>query len=523
MARDGVSHPALGRLVLALALVALGLWTLVEPRTADLAAQVYRADVFRDTGWTLWNNYWFGGHYLPNYSLLSPWLMASLGVGTIGLLAALTTTAAFAGIARRLAADRWRWPAAWMAWSAVADLLVGRVTYALGQAVAMLAVLALVRAGPPLLVGVLAAASAAASPVAGLFLALVLALAWSETRGRAAAAGAASALLVTVAGALAFPDGGTQPYSISAGALAVGTALAARWIVDPSERLARRGLLAYAAIAAACVVVPTPMGSNIARLGVALIVPVTLLAQRRSPRVALALLAATAAVWLAFAPITELNKAWGARETQVGYYRPLLAELARRQAPGARLELVPSASRWEVVRIARRYPLARGWETQLDRVRNALFYEGRLSSGEYLRWLRTNAVGHVALSDAPKERWGRDEERLLRQGVPGLREVWRSAHWRLFAVSRPLPLARGARVVALAADRVVLDVPRPGSVGLRIRFSRFWSGGDGVCVRRRDDGFMAVDVARAGIVRLHTSLAAPFDEPAGCRAGRAPR
>jgi hypothetical protein len=142
------------------------LWSLRQPRTADLAAQVYRADLFHRVGWVLWDNDWFDGHVLPGYSLLTPWLMAKLGVSLTGLIAAAVTTLAFAAIVRCLR-PRWPWPTASVAWAAAGDLLIGRVTYAVGLAfavLAVLAVLALLR-GRHLVFGcVLAGLSAGASP-----------------------------------------------------------------------------------------------------------------------------------------------------------------------------------------------------------------------------------------------------------------------------------------------------------------------------------------------------------------------
>jgi|GEM_PF-6572116 len=57
--------------------VAVALWAALQPPTADLAAQVYRAGLFERTGRILWDNNWFGGHHLPGYSLLTPWLWAT--------------------------------------------------------------------------------------------------------------------------------------------------------------------------------------------------------------------------------------------------------------------------------------------------------------------------------------------------------------------------------------------------------------------------------------------------------------
>jgi hypothetical protein len=161
------------------------------------------------------------------------------------------------------------------------------------------------------------------------------------------------------------------------------------------------------------------------------------------------------------------------------------------------------------VYVGARYPLARGWETQLDRARNMLFYRPRLSGADYVRWLHTNAVSYVALSRAPPERWGRREGQLLHRGVAGLDLVWASKDWRLYRVRAPRPLASGARVLRMGADRVVLNAAAPSTVLLRVRWSRYWTGGPGVCIVRRPDGYMDLGVRHAGTVTMRMSALAP--------------
>jgi len=118
------------------------LWLLLQPPTADLATQAYRSALLDRAGWILWDDNWFGGHHVPGYSLLTPWLMAHLAIGLTGALAATITTVAFAAITRTRRPQHWLWPSAWVAWAAVGDLLIGRVTYAVGLAFAVLSVLA---------------------------------------------------------------------------------------------------------------------------------------------------------------------------------------------------------------------------------------------------------------------------------------------------------------------------------------------------------------------------------------------
>ena len=61
-------------------------YLLLEPSSADLAAQTFRSDLFASHGFLLWNNDWYGGHYLPGYSVLFPPLGAALGPRLVGAL-----------------------------------------------------------------------------------------------------------------------------------------------------------------------------------------------------------------------------------------------------------------------------------------------------------------------------------------------------------------------------------------------------------------------------------------------------
>ena len=123
------------------------------------------------------------------------------------------------------------------------------------------------------------------------------------------------------------------------------------------------------------------------------------------------------------------------------------------------MEIPFTDNHWESRWVAPHVPLARGWERQVDRERNALFYDDRpLTAARYRRWLDDNAVRFVALADAPIDYSAAREAQLVRDGLPYLREVWHDAHWRVFAVAGARPLARGAaRATAIEPERVRLD------------------------------------------------------------------
>src|SRR4029077_11676129 len=98
--------------------------------------------------------------------------------------------------------------------AAAGDVWIGRLAFALGVWFAIAAALAFAR-GHPRLAALLAAGCAAASPVAGILLALA-GVTHSLVRRRSGSALALAAPAVAVAGARAalFPEGGTEPYPL---------------------------------------------------------------------------------------------------------------------------------------------------------------------------------------------------------------------------------------------------------------------------------------------------------------------
>ncbi|MDP9189479.1 MAG: hypothetical protein M3O25_09550, partial [Actinomycetota bacterium] len=85
--------------VLAAGLAAI--YLLWAPESLDLAAAIFRADLFADHGFLLWSNDWYSGHHLLSYSVLFPPLGALLGVRLTGALAAVAAAAVFAALVRR--------------------------------------------------------------------------------------------------------------------------------------------------------------------------------------------------------------------------------------------------------------------------------------------------------------------------------------------------------------------------------------------------------------------------------------
>ena len=304
-------------------------YLLLDPATADHAAQEYRAGLVTEAGLGLWDNGWFAGHHTPAYSLLSPGLGALLGVRLAGALAAVAAAALFGLLAeRQWGATAGRVAAVWFAIGVLAQLVSGRLTFLLGVAIGLGSLLALQR-GFSLLACALAALTTLASPVAGLFLA-VAALARAITTPRTAALLFVAALAPAAILALLFPEGGTEPFVASAFWPAL-VAIALVVVALPArERTLRIAAGIYALTCVAAFAFATPLGGNVTRLGALAAGPVlagALLAlrPRQRPPILLVALALPLAYWQLYPAARDVVRASGDPSTAAAYHAPLSA------------------------------------------------------------------------------------------------------------------------------------------------------------------------------------------------------
>jgi hypothetical protein len=504
--RRAASHlhaPTLAALIAAAAYV---LWT---PATADMAAHTYRAWLFGSEGLTVWNAQWYGGHHVLGYSLLFAPLTVWPGPEWVGAAGAVAAVALFAPLARRSARDRPGEAAAatWLFAAAVlSNLLIGRVPFTLGIALAVAAWACVERGGRRwrAAAAVLALACVLASPVAGA--GLLLAAGARLLADRRAWPRAALLALPVLAGggamALLFPGGGSDRFVASAFWPMLAVMLAAVALLAPARRTWWiGGLLAVAALAIAFLV-PTPFGQNSLRLPV-LLGPVALLLAPRAgvPAVARAVVIG-ALVYLAWLPaVRAVAEAHGDPATRAEFWQGPRAFLERAAGPGERVEVAFTENHWEAAHLAPTVPLARGWERQLDKKSNPVFYDrGPLTPERYHRWLRENAVRWVVLADVDLDYSARAEAALLRAGLPYLRQAAAGPGWRIFEVSDPQPPASaGARVVAAGPDG--FDVVAAGPTVVRQRWTPYWRA-DGACVGEAAGGWTRVTPEQGGEVRV---------------------
>ncbi|MFI7645639.1 hypothetical protein ACIBTZ_06060 [Micromonospora sp. NPDC049460] len=301
--------------VAAASAVLLGVTCLALPPTgSDLAAQVARADFFAAHGLAPVDLRWYGGVQQFGYSLLSQPVMALLGVRVTGALALVAAATAFAALLVRTGVPRPLLGSLVGVVTIAGNLVSGRVTYGLGVAFGLGALLALtlprgpaaptdarrllvttglVDSGPDrrarrrqlarlglAVAGALLAS--ATSPVAGLFVGLAgAALLLTRRYADGLALGVAAALPLG-ATALLFGDGGWMNISRTDTLRAMLTSLLVAALV--AYRPVRVGALLSAAGVLAAALAHTPVGLNATRLAVMFALPLLAAAARPPAR-----------------------------------------------------------------------------------------------------------------------------------------------------------------------------------------------------------------------------------------------
>jgi hypothetical protein len=485
---------------------------IVSPPSLDLAAHMLRTKLFATEGFGIWNNWWYGGHSVVLYSVLFPAVAAATGPQLAAAFAAVGSAALFEPLARRhFGPEAWL-GALWFGAATAASLYTGRLTFAFGMLPAVGTALAL-ELGRTWSASGLALLTALCSPVAALFAGVAgaaAAIAGIVDRGRGSRGGAVApgiaaviaALLPVGLLALAFPEGGTEPFAASAfwplPLIGAGLAL----VAPRRERAVIAGIGLYVAGTAISFAVPSAVGSNSVRLAELLAGPLAalLLWPRRKLLLVAAALPLLYLQW--HAPVRDVSNAGGPAMTSA-YYRPLLSFLSSQNGPPFRIEIPFTKFHWEAYAVAPDFPIARGWERQLDIKYNNLFYRGGLTPATYERWLHRLAVRFVAVADAPLDYSAKAERALIDHGLRYLRLVWRARHWRVFAVEDPTPIVQGdARLDKLGPNSLQLTGERPGTALIRVNFTPYWAVTEGSGCVSPAGQFTALTVRRPGPIRL---------------------
>ncbi len=500
LVRRQINWAAIVAAALAALAVAAGL------RGVDLPAAIYRVDLFHRAGLALWDSQWYGGHWTLDYSVLFPAVGGTFGITLTEVLSAAGAAWLFDRLVTTHFGTQARAGSLLFAVGTLAQVAIGQLPYLLGEALALAALWAFSRRRHPASLA-LALGASLASPLAGAFLCLAAAAcllsSWPRRRLSYLGLGAA-AVLAALALALVFRGEGPMPFPALDFVALFAVFTAGVLAIPSSQRSLRIATVLYLGAIVASFAVPTAVGGNVSRLGECIGAPLltcVLWPQRRR----LLALVALPMVLLQWGPAvgTVIRNAKDP-SVNAAYFQPVLAFLAAHATPEGRVEGVPTALHWEAAYLAPTIPLARGWERQLDTANNPLFYDGTLNAATYRAWLLNNGVRYVVLPDVPLDYAATAEGRLLRTGVPGVPQVWRTAHWRVYALSgAPGMLTGEGRITALGRATVAIHVQSPGTLILRVRYSEYWTSFPGqACLAEATGGWIAIRALAAGDLTL---------------------
>ncbi len=463
-------------------------WVTVFPRVGtDLSAALARVGWASRYPGSAYLFSWYGGIHPAGYSVLAPYLMAVIGTRLAMAAAAVISAALLTLLMVRHQVPRPHAAALWVAVALWTELSAGRAPFTLGLAAALGCVVAADVRRPRSRARLLAAAALALatcllSPVAALFLGVVAAVfavtrRWAETVVVAVAAGLPLAAMAVLS------DGGVQPFDLQNWLPPLIAAAGALLLVPRRWRMVRAGAIVYGLAVLLTLAMPSPVGSNVARLGELLTGPLLAGLGSSRPRWLLAPALVAAAVWQVAQPVADLTQ--GNAPPYAPRTAALVRELGALHADTARVEAVPQYGHWESQELSTVVPLARGWERQVDIERNPLFYTGVLTPAAYHRWLGYNAVRYVAIAAATPDPAAAAEAGLVRQGQPWLVPVWHDAYWQLYQVIGTSPLASPpAMVTGTTPAQITLRMIRAGTTIVRVHWSPLLRATGAVVARR---------------------------------------
>ena len=495
---------------LATAVGSLLVW--LGPPGGDLAAHEYQRSLFLLHGFTLWDNFWYAGRYaFVGYSVLYYPLAALFGIPLLGVITVAGAAGAFALVLEREWGDAARWSARSFAlvWPGV--LLAGEFPFALGAALALLA-LACLQRGRRWMAAALVVLVLAASPVAFVLLAVVLAgIVVARPHALRGKVVPVLAVVLTAAVELVvmhlFPTGTLEfpgIEALEATAFSVGL-LALAWRPERARGL-RGVLVVYLLAVIAIYAVPTGLGHDITRLRqFALPVALLVVTLRRWRPLPLALAAVVlAGAWNIVPMAGGWAEAAADRSSSQAVWTAPVEYLNSHLSTGYRVEAVDTSQHWPSLYLARaEIPLVRGWFRQDDRPVATLLY-GQYTAAQYIAWLHRLGVEYVVLTSSPPDYTARHEAALIRHGDSGLRKVFSTAEVSIYAVPHPQAIVTGPGrpvVLALRQSRLAVRVSRGGTYRIAVRWSPYWHASTG-CLAKAPGRMLQLRTSRAATVRI---------------------
>jgi hypothetical protein len=507
-------------------LSALLVW--MGPPGSDLAAHLYQRAVYIQHGFALWNNFWYAGRYsFITYSLIYYPLAAWIGIRLLAVATISAAALAFAIVVLRQWGVKARWSSRTFAVAWAATVLTAAFPFALGAALALLAIVVLQRRHLWWF-ALLAVLTAAASPLAFLLLALILlGIGIARRTDHRLVLGTGLAIgtvgLAEVALWRMFPNDGRYPFSIweLLGALVFcGFGIVLSWRIEGSSVLR----FVFPVYAVGCVIaffVPSALGDNVLRVRyLAVPIAVLLLTLREwRPRLLAFVAFGLALSWNVSPLVGSVTASASDPSASATYWAPAIRYLHRHLTPSYRVEAVDTSNHWAAYYLPKSgIPLVRGWFRQDDFPQNGILY-GPFGPKAYLAWLRSLGVRYVVLANAPPDYSADAESDLLQSGRLALPIVLATRTLTVFAVPSPRPIVTGpgsARIVALREAGLTVSVAKPGTYRIAIRYTDFWHASSG-CVAAGKDEMIRLLARRAGVVKMtfRISPGQALDELAG--------
>ena len=485
-------------------------YLLIRPDSQDFASGHFRAQLAR-RGAYLWNNLWFGGHPLPGFGIVSAVVGGVFGVVPVAVVSVLAATWCFI-----LLVERWHSTNPWLpdplvgvvlfAFGCGVNLWGGRLTFLPAVMFGSMAVLALQRDRRWLL-AVCAALCGLSSPLGAMSLVVIMVAAWLARAAPRQLLVIAFIAAVVPIGALIvmFPDGGWFPFTGGGFLLLAVAVLGAGWC-GRAVPLIRWGAIVYGLVAVGAFVIRSPLGGNVVRLGWLVAGPVAALTLLRHRRLVIPVIVGFSLIWNGASIPLAFRSA--DRTASAGYYDSLVSYLDTLPRP-LRIEVVPTRTFAQADTLALRIDgIARGWETQLDRLLNPEFYTGRLDVETYHRWLLARGVSIVALPLGTLYDRSQDEAAVIRGKPAYLREVFVNDDWKVYSVVDATPLVdNGATLIDVRPDELTIDAPQTGWTTVKFRFTDLYTVSEGAaCLEPSNDGWIRIFVEQPGRIRLTISL-----------------
>jgi hypothetical protein len=296
-------------------------------------------------------------------------------------------------------------------------------------------------------------------------------------------------------------------------------------VVITTSRIVRTAAVLCIGTAVVLFVVPNPLGGNFVRVCHMLVIPVavaTAPAVRRL-RAPIVVVLVTAIAWSLQPGVIAARDWWGDESLDAAYYEPLIDQVRSRSRDGqpiGRLEIPFTKNHWEsFFVVADDVPYARGWERQVDIVRNEPLYAAALTVDGYRQWLLANGVRWVAIPDVTLDHAGVIEQQLI-DGSPAhemdwLRPIWFNDEWRLFEVRDYVPIVDPpGELVEQGPDHILVRTERPAQITIRYRYSEYLTVTGSACVAPDASGWIVAQLPAAGEYRLTV-------DPAGVLLGTA--